>query len=1249
VAKRLGILLLALIFAVFLSVSTLFVLELGDVSSTQSFVTRTLFLEKEEVALDAVFVINEKDIEEERVEKVQEEINEIIPIVDIPEVEIPEEEVVEKLIKNPPAIPFLTDDYYSSNMSVRASEREIDSVSSFYETPALPDGKFAVYSPEFGVLDSRRFRVVKEFDATASTSYSNPLGADTFGIVENSQLQIKRRLVMARNITDNFKFIYTIKNIQAPFSKDNTRLKDIKIKKKVLRPALVDLDGDGDLDLVIGETVGRLFYFENTGTTSDFNFVLRDDPDNGSDSNLFQSVRANVNMAQPWFNRASPNFADLDNDGDFDLILGNSGKYIDYFENIGSATTPVWQQDGSMFSILNNSFARDVAFADLDNDGDFDMVVVFSTHVDYYENTGSATSPVWTLFDLFNQTNSNLTNGDHSNIEVSDYDGDGDFDVLMNGHRLYEQTLVIENSGTLSNPVFGDAVDLKIHHGEMFYEAAYQYERTLGIAAGDLDGDGKDDLVIGNNNGTLSFYSSKPADLTDVYFYEIPLFDFTYSLEPSMWYDYAQDAFVMQHNFSLLNSPRSSIMMFGNRQSARHGIQTWEWYSGSYFEPNNICGFDILNNGEDLYWTDGELNGLDSYDFSSNVYTFFSCTGTEYNTSDYRAAVLGFNMGNFSKGEEKTIEITYKIGGGVVQRKKPDLTVSNIVIKNNNVTLSLDNLGDSTVVDPELHLVDVFEDGVVNDLKVQTNITLKEQTSVNISFVFNVPKEHKVLVIVDPDNKVDEEDESNNLVEKENHLKNVFIDVQENFADVFKEYLIGKLDSYNIVDSAAEADIELVVGGLNYNDLTLKKRWGKEKGYIKFYFRKGFLPYNGLVNVLDDKVVVRGVNIDGVIAALKYLDFSSLENSKKFVGKKDEEGLRVFDFLRSPSNQPFLYQNNSGFESVVRQALFGKYVEENVSVKTLQGVELRLRHLAPENSLLLREYLGLPNFPVVMAGGLWSDITTWQSLGQELSDDGRDVWLAEITGGPNTECDVCNDYTYQDLVDYHVPAVVGGVLAYANNTRIQWVGHSNGGRSALDFLSAYSSTGLNPAGLYWNGTDYDFDSFGANVIETYVGVGVPGAFNDPSPFGECMKIVGQQIFDDVPFTMNHLSQKYLGMQIREKNLLFSEPTCEALGFFLKDDNKISKDLTYQYFLWINNTADAQPGNAFTLDNATIIYGTRDHSTSTDSDLVVPVGDSSAIYNNINSVNKSLIPKWVMHHEMTTNDGIKSIVKEVVLR
>ena len=75
-------------------------------------------------------------------------------------------------------------------------------------------------------------------------------------------------------------------------------------------PALADLDGDGDLDAIVGNTSGNLTAFENTGTTTGPIWTARPawDPPRISGA-------------------AGPALVDVDGDGRPDLLVG-AGKGI---------------------------------------------------------------------------------------------------------------------------------------------------------------------------------------------------------------------------------------------------------------------------------------------------------------------------------------------------------------------------------------------------------------------------------------------------------------------------------------------------------------------------------------------------------------------------------------------------------------------------------------------------------------------------------------------------------------------------------------------------------------------------------------------------------------------------------------------------------------------------------------------------------------------------------------------------------
>ena len=167
-------------------------------------------------------------------------------------------------------------------------------------------------------------------------------------------------------------------------------------------PSFADLDDDGDLDAVIGEFNGFLKYYRNTGTALAPVFT-----EQTGAANPFNGV--NVGLS------STPSFADLDDDGDLDAVIGEFNGFLKYYRNTGTALAPVFtEQTGASnpFNGVDVGFESAPSFADLDGDGDLDAVIGESDgFLKYYSNTSSAN--VFVIAVTVTAQNENpFTNGD---------------------------------------------------------------------------------------------------------------------------------------------------------------------------------------------------------------------------------------------------------------------------------------------------------------------------------------------------------------------------------------------------------------------------------------------------------------------------------------------------------------------------------------------------------------------------------------------------------------------------------------------------------------------------------------------------------------------------------------------------------------------------------------------------------------------------------------------------------------------
>ena len=248
-------------------------------------------------------------------------------------------------------------------------------------------------------------------------------------------------------------------------------------------PSFVDIDNDGDLDLVSGNDAGRFMYSENTGTVT---------------NPVYGAFVENPFGLSDLGDTSTPEFADLDGDGDLDMLAGSFSGNFAYYENVGTASSPSFAaRVTNPFGLSDIGAESNVELVDIDGDGDLDL---FSGEVDgnfnFFENTGTSTAPAFSgpVVDPFGLS----ALASFSSLEMIDADGDGDFDAFLadQAGNLYYS----ENIGDSTTPLF-----------DAYVPDPFGYIDTIGTmpTLADIDGDGDADLIYGRTDGTLAYWQNE--------------------------------------------------------------------------------------------------------------------------------------------------------------------------------------------------------------------------------------------------------------------------------------------------------------------------------------------------------------------------------------------------------------------------------------------------------------------------------------------------------------------------------------------------------------------------------------------------------------------------------------------------------------------------------------------------------------------------------------------------------------------
>ena len=305
-------------------------------------------------------------------------------------------------------------------------------------------------------------------------------------------------------------------------------------------PAVDDVDGDGDLDiLTFSVGGGYLEYYQNQSVERGFGtdtliYTLASECYGGffesglspeltlSDSPgaCARSVRGGEDIERRHAGSTTLSI-DIDGDGLKDIMLGDiSFEHIVLGRNTGTrqqahitSQDVTWPSAGTPVDV---DFFPAIFHLDIDQDGARDLIAAPSQtlnaeNVDvgwYYRNVGTESQPEFEFQDSQQFVRRGIDYGSNSTPAAFDYDADGRPDLVVgngeeysDGFTLSSQLRLFRNTTPAGGPTSFALVDADYLDLSQFTNST----SAFAPAFGDLDGDGDTDAIIGERGGQLIY------------------------------------------------------------------------------------------------------------------------------------------------------------------------------------------------------------------------------------------------------------------------------------------------------------------------------------------------------------------------------------------------------------------------------------------------------------------------------------------------------------------------------------------------------------------------------------------------------------------------------------------------------------------------------------------------------------------------------------------------------------------------
>ncbi|MCZ7558124.1 MAG: T9SS type A sorting domain-containing protein [Bacteroidia bacterium] len=246
-------------------------------------------------------------------------------------------------------------------------------------------------------------------------------------------------------------------------------------------PVIIDLDGNGRLDMLVGTESGVIMRFEQTAV-------------NGQEFRLLDRRFMKLRNAS----QAALTVADIDSDGRLDLLVGESGGRLVHYVQTAPGVAE-FEMVTNYFGAITTPASPNPFFTDIEGDGLLDLIYGSSSgKIERYTQD----APQSTNFVKASNLKFDTNLGSSNRLGVSDFDADGALDVVM---------------GSWDGDVMHFEAHETVKDSFLLVEKRWSGipKNTLGAPFFiDVDNDGLLDCFIGYGAGTVEHREQSAANST---------------------------------------------------------------------------------------------------------------------------------------------------------------------------------------------------------------------------------------------------------------------------------------------------------------------------------------------------------------------------------------------------------------------------------------------------------------------------------------------------------------------------------------------------------------------------------------------------------------------------------------------------------------------------------------------------------------------------------------------------------------